>query len=68
MTILMDFEAFTVIPMWGSIHPAWDWGGEEGELGVELKEEKVKYREIERGKNGGNKKGKRKGKRKRKKG
>jgi hypothetical protein len=33
-----------------------------------LKEEKVKYREIERGKNGGNKKGKRKGKRKRKKG
>jgi hypothetical protein len=61
MAILMDFDAFTMIPMWGSIHPARDLGrgAPAGELGVELKEEKVKYRERE-GEKEGNKKGKRK--------
>jgi len=66
----MDFEAFTMIPMWGgSIHPARDWGGwgvPAGELGVELKQEKVKERE--RGEKEGNKKGKKKEKEKGKKG
>jgi len=44
MAISMDFEAFTMIPMWGSIHPAQGGGGgaRVGELGVEVKEEKVK--------------------------
>ncbi len=57
--ILMDFEAFTMIPMWGV--PA-------GELGVELKQEKVKEREREREEKEGNKKGKKKEKEKGKKG
>jgi len=53
--ILMDFEAFTMIPMWGV--PA-------GELGVELKQEKVKEREREEKE--GNKKGKKRKKKKKK--
>jgi hypothetical protein len=70
MAILMDFEAFTMIPMWGSIHPAQDGGvggGRRwGNLGLNWRKKKSN-REREREREGGNKKETRREKKRKKK-
>ncbi len=69
----MDFEAFTMIPMWGVYSPGpglgWVWGGGVPAGGTWGRiEARKSQRERERGEKEGNKKGRKKEKEKGKKG